>query len=40
MVVVPGRGREVFYLLFVAPEPDFAKVEPVFDRMLRDFQLH
>ena len=40
MVVVPGRSGLVLYLLFVAPEPDFGKVEPIFDRMLRDFRPH
>ena len=40
MVVVPGRNGIVLYLLFIAPEPDFERLKPIFNRMVFDFRPH
>ena len=39
LVTVARRDGDVNYLVFVAPEPDFATLKPVFEAMLHSFQV-
>jgi hypothetical protein len=39
LVALPGKSGVVLYLVFVAPEPDFQALWPVFDRMLNSLQV-
>lgn len=38
LVAMPYRGGEFLYLLFVAPDPDFKQLWPMFEQMLCSFQ--
>ncbi|WP_321474838.1 M48 family metalloprotease [uncultured Paludibaculum sp.] len=38
VVVTIDRGTALYYLIFVAPEPDYAKLEPVFQQMTRSIR--
>jgi Zn-dependent protease with chaperone function len=35
VVVTIDRGSTLFYIIFIAPEPDYARFEPVFQQMTR-----
>jgi len=39
LVTVARPDGDVDYLVFVAPEPDYATLKPVFDDMLQSFQV-
>jgi len=36
---VPGKGKIVLYLVFVAPDGDFEALRPTFDAMVRSYQV-
>lgn len=38
IVVTIDRGASLYYLVFVAPEPDYARLEPVFQQMTRSIR--
>lgn len=38
IVVTIDRGSALYYLVFVSPEPDYAKLEPVFQQMTRSIR--
>jgi hypothetical protein len=38
VVVTIDRGTTLFYIIFIAPEPDYARFEPVFQQMTRVIQ--
>jgi beta-barrel assembly-enhancing protease len=40
LVVLPYQQNRIIYLVFIAPERDFSKLRPTFDRMLRSFHLN
>jgi hypothetical protein len=37
LVALPGKGNIVLYMVFVAPDADFDRLRPTFDRMMRSF---
>lgn len=37
LVALPGKGNVVLYMVFVAPDADFDRLRPTFDRMMRSF---
>ena len=39
LVTLQGKGGVVLYMVFVAPNPDFDALRPVFDRIMRSFVL-
>ena len=39
MIAVAGKAGVILYMVFVAPEPDFEGMWPVFQRMLNSFQV-
>jgi beta-barrel assembly-enhancing protease len=39
LVSVQGKGGVVRYMVFVAPDPDFNQLRPIFDRIMRSFVL-
>jgi hypothetical protein len=39
LVTLQGKGGIVHYMVFVAPNPDFDALRPVFDRIIRSFVL-
>jgi hypothetical protein len=39
LVTLQGKGGIVLYMVFVAPNPDFDALRPVFDRIMRSFVL-
>jgi len=39
LVTMARPDGDVSYLVFVAPEPDFATLKPVFEQMLQSFQV-
>lgn len=38
VVVTIDRGKTLLYLIFIAPEPDYARVEPVFQQITRSIK--
>ena len=38
LVTIPRQDGPVFYLVFVAPEPDFGNFRPTFEKMLNSVQ--
>jgi hypothetical protein len=39
LVTLQGKGGVILYMVFVAPDPDFDRLRPVFDRIMRSFTL-
>jgi len=39
LVTLTGRSGTVLYMVFIAPDPDFNELRPVFDRIMRSFVL-
>ena len=39
LVTVQGKGGGILYVVFVAPNPDFNALRPIFDRIMRSFVL-
>ena len=39
LVTLQAKGGVVLYMVFVAPDPDFNQLRPVFDRIMRSFVL-
>jgi hypothetical protein len=39
LVTLQGKGGVVLYMVFIAPDPDFNQLRPVFDRIMRSFVL-
>ena len=40
LVALPYQQNRVIYLVFIAPERDFSRLRPTFERMLRSFRLN
>jgi beta-barrel assembly-enhancing protease len=38
LITIPGQDGSFFYIVFVAPESEFGKFKPTFDRMLKSVQ--
>ena len=39
LVALTGRSSTVLYMVFIAPDPDFNDLRPIFDRIMRSFVL-
>jgi beta-barrel assembly-enhancing protease len=39
LITLQGKGGVILYMVFVAPDPDFDALRPVFDRIMRSFTL-
>ena len=39
LVTLTGRSSTVLYMVFIAPDPDFNDLRPIFDRIMRSFVL-
>jgi hypothetical protein len=39
LVTLQRKGGVVLYMVFIAPDPDFNQLRPVFDRIMRSFVL-
>jgi len=37
LVTLKGQKATVLYMVFIAPDPDFSGLRPVFDRIMRSF---
>lgn len=40
LVALKGQGGTVLYMVFIAPDPDFNGLRPIFDRIMRSYTLH
>lgn len=40
LVALPYQQNQLIYLIFIAPERDFSRLRPTFERMLRSFRLN
>jgi hypothetical protein len=39
LVALPDQGNQILYLVFIAPESDYSRLEPTFNRMLQSFRV-
>ena len=39
LVALTGRSSTVLYMVFIAPDPDFNDLHPIFERIMRSFVL-